>query len=191
MRQMTGLGAVILALAACGGSAGNDGAGQNGTNEAAPVSEAANGTQDDPVMAINEEQLLDACLPANERELTVEQITPDRRAALNRCYNEETVRQLTPRLPIRIASQTVVDQVSAEGRNLIYRYRIDRRLAALPAGFADRLDADTRRHACGGDDVRNVIALGGAQIYRWTDSEGAVIREVRIDSCPEEGTAAR
>lgn len=191
MKRMTGLGALVLILSACGGGAGNNVAAQNEANEAAPAGNAANMAAEEAVIPINEQQLLSTCVPANERELTIQQLPPARRAALNRCYNEETVRQLTPRVPIRIDSQTVIDQVRAEGQNLIYRYRIARRLATLPAGLAERLEADTRRHACAGEDVRNIVALGGAQIYRWIDGEGALIREVRIDSCPEEGTAAQ
>ena len=188
MRTLIALGAAAAALAACGGSGDNNQAAQNGA--AAPPGNGAATAADSGSIAINEQGLLDACVPANERERTVDQLTPARRTTLNRCYNEETVRQLTPRLPIRIDSRTEVDQVSTEGDALVYRYRIALRLADLRPGLAERLEADTRRHACTGEDVRNIVALGGAQVYRWVDRDGALIREVRIDSCPAVGTAA-
>jgi hypothetical protein len=187
MRTLIALGAAAAALGACGGSGGNSQVAQNGAE--APAGNRAT-TAESGSIAINEQGLLDACVPANERERTIDQLTPARRAVLNRCYNEETVRQLTPRLPIRIDSRTEVDQVSAEGQALVYRYRIALGLAELRPGLADRLEADTRRHACTGEDVRNIVALGGAQVYRWVDRDGALIREVRIDSCPAAGTAA-
>ena len=186
MRRTIGLGAA-LALGACEGGPGNEGAAQTKA-ESPPANAIANAAQGP---AIDERRLLDACLPANERQLTIQQLAPARRATLNRCYNEETVRQLTPRLPIRVDPMTEIVQVSAEGANLIYRYRVAQRVAEMPAGTPDRLDAMTRSHACGGEDVRNIIALGGAQVILWTDRDGATIREVRVASCPDEGTAAR
>ena len=189
------VGAAVLTLGACGGVAGNNVAAQNKA-EAPPAGNAvANAAQEGPGIPINEQRLLDACLPVSERELTIEQINPARRASLNRCYNQETVRQLTPQLPIRIDARTEVVGVSAEGPDLVYRYRVAQRVAEMPAGTPERLDAHTRNYACAGEDVRNIIALGGAQIYRWVDRDGATIREVRIASCPEvdqdgEGAAA-
>jgi hypothetical protein len=188
MRTLIALGAATAALGACGGSGGND---QPVRNRMAPAGNGVATAGESGSIAINEQGLLDACLPANERARTVDQLTPARRATLNRCYNEETVRQLTPRLPIRIDSRTEVDRVSAEGQALVYRYRIGLRLAELRPGLAERLEADTRRHACTGEDVRNIVALGGAQVYRWVDRDRALIREVRVDSCPAEGTATQ
>ena len=106
-----------------------------------------------------------------------------RRAALNLCLNTETARQLGARLPIRIDSSSLLDRVTVEGPALVYRYRIDKRVAELPAGTPDRLDAHTRRSACAGEDVQQIIALGGVQIYRWVDRDEATIREVRIARC--------
>jgi len=181
-----GLGAALLALGACSGGAENKAAAQNKA-AAPPADQVANAAQEGRPIPLDERRLLETCLPANERQLTIDQLSPARRASLNRCYNEETVRQLTPQLPLRIDPVTEVVQVGAEGQDLVYRYRIARRLAGAPPGLAERLEADTRRHACAGEDVRNVIALGGAQVYRWVDSDDALIREVRIDACEDEG----
>lgn len=189
MRRMCRLGAAVLALGACDGGLGKeDGAARRGA-KAPPANAVANARPPGPV--IDERRLLDACVPANERQLTIQQLSRARRASLNRCYNAETVRQLTPQLPIRIDRMTEIVEVSAEGPNLVYRYRVAQRIAEMPAGTPDRLYAATRSHACAGEDVRNIIALGGAQIFRWTDRDGATIREVRIASCPDGGTAAR
>lgn len=188
MKTIVGLGAVALALGACGGGAGNEAASQNRAVAALPANAVANAPQPGPRVPIDEQRLLETCLPANERALTIEQLAPARRASLNRCYNEETVRQLTPQLPIRVDRVTEVVGVSAEGAALVYRYRIGRRLADMPGRLVDGLDANTRRHACAGEDVRNIIALGGAQVYQWVDQDGAPIREVRVDACPGQGT---
>jgi len=189
MRHMFGMGAAALALGACDRGPGNEAGAARSEAKAPPVNAAADAARPGPV--IDEQRLLDACVPADERQLTIQQLPRARRASLNRCYNEETVRQLTPRLPIRVDRMTEIVLVSAEGQNLVYRYRVAQPVADMPAGTPERLDAQTRRHACGGEDVRNIIALGGAQVFRWTDRDGATIREVRVDSCPEEGTTAR
>lgn len=185
-RGAVGLGAAALALGGCsGGGAANESAVAN-RPEAPPANQAANAGREGRPIALDERRLLETCLPVSERQLTVEQLSRARRMALNRCYNEETVRQLTPQLPIRIDRMTELVQVSVEDRNLVYRYRIGRPRAALAPDLAGRLDADTRRHACAGEDVRNIIALGGAQVYRWVDRDDALIREVRVHACPEE-----
>jgi hypothetical protein len=190
MKAMTGSAAALLALGACGGGgAGNNGAAANmtnaaaNTNAAAPVNAAANAPEEPPSLALDQERLVAACIPAAERELPIERLQPARRAALNTCLNVETVRQLAPRLPIRIDSNTQLDQASVEGPALVYRYRIAQRLADLPAGAAERIDAHTRSNACAGEDVQQIVALGGVQVYRWVDRDEAVIREVRIDRC--------
>lgn len=186
--RLIGPGTALAMLSACNGAANNMAA-QNAANAATPANAMANAAQEGPPIPLDERRLLEACVPANERQLTIDQLSPARRTALNRCYNEETVRQLTPQLPLRVDPVTQVVQVSLEGGDLVYRYKIARRLANAGAGLAERLEADTRRHACAGEDVRNIIALGGAQIYRWVDQDDALIREVRVASCPEEGEA--
>ena len=188
-RPVIGLGAAALALGGCsGGNTVNEGAAQN-RPEAAPENQASAVAQGGRPIALDERRLVEACLPASERQLTIEQLSRARRLALNRCYNEETVRQLTPQLPIRIDPLTEVVQVSAEEQDLVYRYRIGRPRAGLAPDLAERLEADTRRHACAGEDVRNTIALGGAQVYRWVDRDDALIREVRVGACPGEGNS--
>lgn len=183
-----GLGGLALALTACGGG-GNTSAPANAANAAAPAGKAA-APQEPPRIPINEQLMVDACLQPDERTLTIDQLTPARKASLNSCYNMETVRQLTPQLPIRVDGRTQVDQVSVAGQDLVYRYRVSQRLAEFRPGTAERLDAHTRANACAGEDVRQIIALGGAQVYRWVDRDGALIREVRIASCPEAGSSS-
>ena len=184
MKAIAGLGAAALAVAGCSGSGtgGNAGAPQNQTKAPAPANAAA-AREEPPALALDQQRLLDTCIPQAERPRPIAALSRARRAELNRCLNGETVRQLTPRLPIRIDSMTQLDRVGVEGAALVYRYRIDRRIAELPAGTPDRLDALTRHNACAGEDVQQIIALGGAQIYRWVDRDEATIREVRIDAC--------
>ena len=187
-RGVTGLGAAALALGGCsGGGAANENVAQ-GRPEASPDNLVVNGASESRSIALDERRLLESCLPASERRLAIAQLSRARRMSLNRCYNEETVRQLAPRLPIRIDVATELVEVSVEGQDLVYRYRLGRPRAGLVPDVVARLDADTRRHACAGEDVRNVIALGGAQVYRWVDRDDRLITEVRIEACPEEGS---
>jgi len=193
MRRIVGLGAALL-LGACGGS-GNDRAANNqaAANEAAaaptPANASGNIAAEPPALALDHMQLEAACIPAAERDMPIDQLTPARRAALNLCLNTETVRQLAPRLPVRIDAATELDRASVEGPALIYRYKVAQRRAQMPASAGARLEAHTRSNACAGEDVRQIIALGGVQVYRWVDRDEAVIREVRIAACPEAGAA--
>ena len=186
LRATIGLGAAALGLAACaGGGANNQAAAQN--TAAANASVTANGAaparEAPPLLALDQQRLIDTCIPRVDRARPIAQLGAARRAALNLCLNNETARQLGARLPIRIDSSTLLDRVTVEGAALVYRYKIDKSVAELPAGTPDRLDAMTRRSACAGEDVQQIIALGGVQVYRWVDRDEAAIREVRIAHC--------
>lgn len=190
MRTIITLGAAALGLASCaGGGANNQGAAQNMANAGATANSGATATaaapaaEEPPSLALDQQRLVDACIPRADRERSIDQLGAARRAALNLCLNTETARQLGTRLPIHIDSSTLLDRVTVEGPALVYRYRIDKRVAELPAGTPDRLNAHTRQSACAGEDVQQIIALGGVQVYRWVDRDEAPIREVRIDRC--------
>lgn len=183
MRKMIGLGAVALGLAGCAGGGADNGAAQNSTKAGATANAAAPAREEPPQLALDQQRLVDTCIPRADRARSIQQLGAARRAALNLCLNTETARQLNGRLPIRIDSSTLLDRVTVEGTALVYRYRIDKRVAELPAGTPDRLDAMTRRSACAGEDVQQIIALGGVQVYRWVDRDEATIREVRVARC--------
>jgi hypothetical protein len=184
VRKIIGLGATALALVGCaGGGTNNQGAAQNAANAAVTANAAAPAREEAPTLALDQQRLVDTCIPQADRTRSIDQLGAARRAALNLCLNNETARQLDARLPIRIDASTLLDRVTVEGPALVYRYRIDKRVAELPAGTPDRLDAMTRRSACAGEDVQQIIALGGVQIYRWVDRDEAPIREVRIARC--------
>ena len=184
MRKISGLGAAALGLASCaGGGAGNNAVARNAAHTSATANAAAPAREEPPSLALDQQRLVDTCIPRADRARSIEQLGAARRAALNLCLNTETARQLGARLPVRVDSSTLLDRVTVEGPALVYRYRIDRRVAELPAGTPDRLDAHTRRSACAGEDVQQTIALGGVQVYRWVDRDEAPIREVRIARC--------
>lgn len=184
MKAMAGPGAMALALAGCsGGADGNNIVAANAQNAAPQANTPRPAPEQPPALAMDQQQLEQACIPPAERGRPIARLPAARRRALNLCLNSETVRQLTPRLPIRIDAMTQLDRVGVEGAALVYRYRVDRRIADMPAGTPDRIDAMTRHNACAGEDVRQILALGGAQIYRWVDRDEATIREVRIDAC--------
>lgn len=182
MRMIASFAAAALALASCGGG-GNAGSPGNATNVTPSPNTAATVREEPPALALDQERLVETCIPRAERERPIAALGAPRRAALNLCLNQETVRQLTPRLPVRIDSNTRLDRVGVEGAALVYRYRITKAVAELPAGTPDRLEAMTRQSACAGEDVRQILALGGVQVYRWVDRDEAPIREVRISAC--------
>ena len=184
MRRTIGLCAVALGLAGCtGGGAGNNGAAADAAKASASAKAARPAREAPPTLALDRQRLVDTCIPRTDRDRPIGQLGAARRRALNLCLNTETARQLGARLPIRIDSRTMLDRVTVDGPALVYRYRVDKRLAELPAGAADRIEAHTRRSACAGEDVQQTIALGGAQVYQWVDREQATIREVRVDRC--------
>ena len=188
MRRITTLCAAALGLTGCaGGGAGNDAVagnvGQTAANASTSANAAAPAREEPPSLALDQQRLVDTCIPRADRGRSTEQLGAARRRVLNLCINEETVRQLTPRLPIRLNANTQIDRVAVEGPALVYRYRLAGRVAEMRAGTPDRLAAMTRQSACAGADVQQTIALGGVQIYRWVDRDEAPIREVRIDRC--------
>ena len=185
MRRIVQLGAAALGLAGCagGGAANEQGAAPNAITKGASANAVAPAREEPPSLALDQQRLVDTCIPRADRARSIADLGAARRAALNLCLNAETARQLGARLPIRIDSSTLLDRVTVEGQALVYRYRIDKRLAELRAGVADRLEANTRQAACAGEDVQQIVALGGVQIYRWVDRDEALIREVRIARC--------
>ena len=188
MSRIIGLGAAALGLAGCaGGGANNQDAAQNAATNTASAGAGANAAaparEEPPMLALDQQRLVDSCIPRVDRARPIARLGAARRTALNLCLNTETARQLDARLPIRIDSSTLLDRVTVEGPALVYRYKVDKRLPELRAGVADRLEANTRRSACAGEDVQQIIALGGVQVYRWVDRDEALIREVRIDRC--------
>jgi hypothetical protein len=159
-----GLGAAALALAGCaGGGANNQGTAQKAANAPDTANAAAPAREEAPTLALDQQRLVDTCIPQADRTRSIEQLGAARRAALNLCLNNETAKQLDARLPIHIDSSTLLDRVTVEGPALVYRYRIDKRLAELSAGMADRVEANTRHSACAGEDVQQMIALGGSR----------------------------
>lgn len=173
--------AAALGLAGCGGGATNDqSVDRNEVNAPAPAHGTAPAGDEMAGIALDRQQLLNTCASRVDRGRP---IGAARRAALNLCINSEVAQQLGARLPIHVGPRVQIDRVTVEGTALVYRYRTERRLAELRPGLADRLEADTRRNACAGEDVRQMIALGGVPVYRWADRDEVLIREVRITRC--------
>jgi hypothetical protein len=186
MRMMLiGVGMAALALAGCsgGGAANNAAANQAApANAAVPGNETANAAQG-LTLPIDEARLVETCIPAADRERAIEDIPVEQRTRIITCLNAENARQLSARLPARIDSRTLVERVTAEGPVLTHHYRVTVRLADLPAGIGDQFEASARTMLCSDPEVGQLFALGGVQVYRWLDSEDALIREVRVERC--------
>jgi hypothetical protein len=183
--MLFGAGMAALALAGCNRDAPANAAANQpaAANAAAPVNMAANAPGEMRQMAIDEERLVETCVPAADRERSIDTFSADERTRLITCINAETARQAIAQLPVRIDSRTLMERMTAEGPVLTYHYRVTVPLAEFTPGAADRIDAFTRSNACAGGRLDQTFAMGGVHIYRWTDRDGALIREVRIDRC--------
>ena len=99
------------------------------------------------------------------------------------CLNAVAVRQIEGQLPRQIDSATRLDRITAEGVLLTYHYTITSPRNQLPPN-ADQLLGDmARRNVCAQQAMRQTLMLGGAYAYRWVDTNGGMIGQVRVDAC--------
>lgn len=127
--------------------------------------------------------VVDRCISQADQQRPIAQFDANQRRQIVSCLNAEAARQLNPQLPVQVDALTRLDRISSDGPLLTYHYSVSRRVAQLPAGIGPQLASNTRTTVCGRPDMRQTLELGGAYAYRWTDSAGAVIQEVRIDAC--------
>src|SRR6478672_11432231 len=91
VRTIIGLCPAALALAGCaGGGANNQGAAQNAANAAVAANAAAPAREEAPTLALDQQRLVDTCIPQADRTRSIDQLGAARRAALNLCLNNET-----------------------------------------------------------------------------------------------------
>jgi hypothetical protein len=183
--------ACVAALAACsrGGPASNQTAVLPPANGAAGL--PAPGPRPGPTpetgttksLPMNAEGIVNSCISQADQQRQIAQFDANQRRRIVSCLHAEAARQLNAQLPVQVDALTRLDRISADGPLLTHHYSVSRRVAQLPAGLGPRLASNARMTVCGRTDMRLTLELGGAYAYRWTDSAGAVIQEVRIDAC--------
>jgi hypothetical protein len=144
-----------------------------------PTTEA-DGTKSLPMDA---QGVVNTCISQADQARPIAQFDANQRRQIVSCLNAEAARQLNPQLPVQVDALTRLDRISTDGPLLTYHYSVSRSVAQLPAGIGAQLASNTRTTVCGRPDMRQTLELGGSYAYRWTDSAGAVIQEVRIDAC--------
>lgn len=186
---MTAACVAVLALAGCnrGGPANNQAAAPAPANGAAGLptprprpGQDAGATKNLPMDA---QGVVNTCISQADQQRPIAEFDANQRRQIVSCLNAEAARQLNPQLPVQVDALTRLDRISTDGPLLTYHYSVSRRVSQLPAGLGPQLASNTRMTVCGRADMRQTLQLGGSYAYRWVDSDGAVIQEVRIDSC--------
>ncbi|WP_395614427.1 hypothetical protein [Allosphingosinicella sp.] len=162
-------GAALLALAAC-----------SKRDEATPD---ANGIITKGGLQVNAMSAVTNCISPSDMNRPMSQIGPEQRRQLVGCLNAATARQVNAQLPRQIDEITRLDSLSTQDATLTYHYTVLRPAASLPPNSAEQLAAATRRLTCANPQARQTLEFGGSYAFRWVDSQGAVIHEMRIDAC--------
>lgn len=188
---MTAACVAALALAGCsrGGPANNQSVapplsnGMSGLPTPGPRPGTVPDTETTKNLPMDAQAVVNTCISQADQQRPIAQFDANQRRQIVSCLNVEAARQLNPQLPVQVDALTRLDRISTDGPLLTYHYSVARRTAQLPAGIGPQLASNTRMTVCGRADMRQTLELGGAYAYRWTDSAGAVIQEVRIDAC--------
>ena len=188
--MMTATCVAALALAGCnrGGPANNQAASGPPANGVAglptPGPRPTQGsTATTTSLPVDAQGVVNTCISQADQARPIAEFDANQRRQIVSCLNAEAARQLNPQLPVQVDPLTRLDRISTEGPLLTYHYTVSRRVAQLPAGVGPQLASSTRMTVCARPDMRQTLELGGAYAYRWVDPDGAVIQEVRIDSC--------
>jgi hypothetical protein len=143
-------------------------------------------TQDTPAsprVTIDSNQVIDACMSPADRQRSWDDSSPALRHQILVCLTMASARQLNAGLPRQLDALTRLDQVSAADTELSYHYSVGRLTAELPGDLAGRLETATHAYVCAQPDMVSTMQRGGAYAYRWTDSAGQLIHQMRITGC--------
>jgi hypothetical protein len=136
-----------------------------------------------PRVRIDNDQAIGACLSPADRQRSMDDFSAARRLQIVACLTAASARQINAQLPRQIDALTRLDQVTAAGTELTYFYTIARPAADLPADLAGRLESATRAYVCAQPNMVATMQMGGAYAYRWADSAGQLIHQIRIAGC--------
>jgi len=132
---------------------------------------------------VDTESLSRNCIAPGDATRPIGAFSDSERRDLIACANREVVRQMSPRLPLRIDDVTSMTSVVASGPLLTYTVRVDVDASQLTQANIQQLDRTTRANVCGQAPMRQTISYGGAYAYVWVDRAGRQVHQLRIDSC--------
>lgn len=144
---------------------------------------ATQATSASPRVRVDSHQVIDACIPPADAQLLWDDISPARRHQILACLTMASARQLNAELPQQLDALTRLDEVTAADTELGYHYSVSRLTAELPGDVAGRLETGTRAYVCAQPDMVSTMQRGGVYAYRWTDSAGQLIHQMRITGC--------
>lgn len=167
-RRLSTFALALLTLAACSRGSESD-PGRNGTITGSTG------------LTVNAAGLADCMSPNAARPGN--DVPQDERVLLISCINAAGAAQVNAQLPRQMDEMSRLDRITTEGPLLIYNVTITRPASALPPGTLERLATSTRSMVCSTSQMRQTIQMGGAYAYRWSDSQGQPLHQVRIDAC--------
>lgn len=144
---------------------------------------ATQATSASPPISVDGSQLIDSCMSPADAQRLWEDFSPARRHQILVCLTAATARQLNAQLPRQLDALTRADQVTAADTELGYHYTISRLAADLPGDVAGMLERGTRARVCAEPSMVRTMQRGGAYSYRWADSAGQLIHQMRIIGC--------
>jgi hypothetical protein len=136
-----------------------------------------------PRASVDNQQVLDACVSPADQHRAPQDFSPAQHLQIIACLTAAAARQLNAGLPRQVDEVTRLDQVTAAGTELTYHYSISRAAADLPADVGARLESATRAYVCAQPSMVSTMRMGGAYVYRWADSAGQLIHQMRIAGC--------
>jgi hypothetical protein len=178
-RMLLTAGAALLALAACS---------RNNADTIDNVTGVQTNTQTGIVttkqgLTLNAASAAGGCVSAEDQRRPASDFTLEQRRQIVSCLNAAAVQQVNAQLPRQVDALTRLDRVAADGPLITYNATIMRRASELPPNAAGQLETNTRRMVCMQPQMRQTLEFGGSYAYRWVDSQGALIHELRIDAC--------
>ena len=178
-RMLLTAGAALLALAACSRNKADtiDNATGIETNAQTGVITTRQG------LSLNVASAAGGCVSAEDQRRPASDFTLEQRRQIVSCFNAAAVQQVNAQLPRQIDALTRLDRVAANGPLITYNYTVLRAASSLPPNAGQQLEATTRRMVCAQPQMRQTLEFGGAYAYRWVDSQGALIHQLRIDAC--------
>lgn len=173
-------GAAILVLAACSRN--------NNADTIDNVTGVQTNTQTGIIttkqgLTLNALSAAGGCVSPEDQRRPASDFTLEQRRQIVSCFNAAAVQQVNAQLPRQVDALTRLDRVVADGPLITYNATILRRASDLPPNAAGQLETSTRRMVCAQPQMRQTLEFGGSYAYRWVDSQGTLIHQIRIDAC--------
>ncbi len=174
--RLLAVGAALLALAGCSRKSAEENALYQ-INEQSGVITTKQGLQFNSAEAVGD------CMTPEEARRSPGDFSRDRAREIVSCLNQETVRQVTPQLPMMADQYTRLDRISAAGPETTYHQTLLLRAASIRRENLQAAEAQVRRMVCAQAPMRVTLEMGGSFVYRWTDQQGTPIHQFSILAC--------